>query len=110
MAGVINVTNGVLPYIYNTQVGSHITGSVDISGSLFVNEVSGAIYLQSSSNYYGEGKYLRNIPRSALTEDALISTEIKSGSVTASVSPDFGFKVITTIYIIGIWFTIYWKC
>jgi hypothetical protein len=30
-----------------------------------------------------------------LTEDALISTEIKSGSITASVTPDEGFRVIT---------------
>ena len=95
MAGVINVANGVLPYIYDTEIGSRITGSVDISGSLFVNEISGGLFLASSSVYYGEGKYLRNIPRSSLTEDALISTEIKSGSVTASVSPDEGFKVIT---------------
>jgi hypothetical protein len=31
-----------------------------------------------------------------LTPDALISTEIKSGSVTASVSPEFGF-VVTSV-------------
>jgi hypothetical protein len=49
--------------------------------------------LDSSSAYYGEGTYLRNIPRNALSDDALISTEIKSGSVTASVSPDKGFVV-----------------
>ncbi|NDC22457.1 hypothetical protein EBZ57_03780, partial [bacterium] len=30
-----------------------------------------------------------------MTEEALISTEIKSGSVTASVSPNFGFRVIS---------------
>ena len=73
--------------------GSEITGSVKISGSLFITAVSGALVLGSSSAYYGEGTYLRNIPRNALSEDALISTEIKSGSVTASVSPNFGFVV-----------------
>jgi len=73
--------------------GSQFTGSVDISGSLFINPYSGSIKLATGSVYYGEGKYLREIPRSALTEDALISTEIKSGSVTASVAPNFGFKV-----------------
>ena len=73
--------------------GSQFTGSVDISGSLFIKPYSGSIQLATGSSYYGEGRYLREIPRSALTEDALISTEIKSGSVTASVSPNFGFVV-----------------
>jgi len=95
MAGVINIVNGNPNFIYDTQIGSRLTGSVDISGSLFINEISGGLFLASSSVYYGEGTFLRNIPRSALTEDALVSTEIKSGSVTASVSPDFGFRVQT---------------
>jgi len=81
--------------LFTTQIASRFTGSIDISGSLFVNDNSGALYIGSSSFLYAEGTYLRNIPRSALTEDALISTEIKSGSVTASVTPDEGFRVIT---------------
>jgi len=64
--------------------------SID-SGSHF----SGSVYIDSSSYLYSDGRYLRNIPRSALTEDALVSTEIKSGSVTASVSPEYGFIVTT---------------
>jgi hypothetical protein len=79
--------------VESAESGSEFTGSVDISGSLFINAVSGGVFLASSSAYYGEGTYLRNIPRSALTEDALVSAEIKSGSVTASVSPNFGFRV-----------------
>jgi hypothetical protein len=79
--------------VQSEESGSQLTGSVSISGSLFVSPFSGSIQLASGSSYYGEGQFLRNIPRSALTEDALISTEIKSGSVTASVSPDFGFVV-----------------
>jgi hypothetical protein len=59
------------------------------------SDFSGSIRIDSSSFIYSEGTFLRNIPRSALTEDALISTEIKSGSITASVAPDYGFKVIT---------------
>jgi hypothetical protein len=59
------------------------------SGSSF----SGSVLIDSSSFIFSEGTYLRNIPRSALTQDPLLSVEIKSGSVTASVSPDEGFKV-----------------
>jgi hypothetical protein len=59
------------------------------------SDFSGSIRIDSSSFIYSEGTYLRNIPRNALTEEALISTEIKSGSVTASVSPNFGFRVIS---------------
>src|SRR6056300_306845 len=55
------------------------------SGSGF----SGSIFIDSSSFIYAEGDFLRNIPRTALTEDALISTFIASGSVTASVDPDY---------------------
>ena len=71
------------------------TGSVttELSGSLFV---SGNVQLNSGSAFSGSGENLFNIPRSALTEDALLSTEIVSGSVTASVSPNEGF-VVTSI-------------
>jgi len=79
--------------VQSAASGSRITGSVAITGSLTITATSGALVLGSSSAYFGEGTYLRNIPRNALTEDALLSTEIKSGSVTASVSPDFGFVV-----------------
>jgi len=78
-----------------TQIASQFTGSISVSGSVYINDVSGGLFIESSSFIYAVGTHLRNIPRSALTDDALISTEIKSGSVTASVSPDFGFKVIT---------------
>jgi len=81
--------------VESIESGSQFTGSVNISGSLYINPYSGSLQLASGSSYYGEGSYLRNIPRSALTEDAQISTEIKSGSVTASVSPDYGFIVLT---------------
>ena len=61
-----------------------------MSGSLFV---SGAVQLNSGSKFSGSGEDLFDIPRSALTEDALLSTFIRSGSVTASVSPNDGFVV-----------------
>jgi len=95
-----SVTASVTPdYGFRVEsdlVGSEFTGSVSITGSLEIIATSGSLILGSSSAYFGEGTYLRNIPRSALTEDALISAEIKSGSVTASVSPDYGFRVISS--------------
>ncbi|NBU98527.1 MAG: hypothetical protein EBS19_10025, partial [Spirochaetia bacterium] len=60
--------------IKNYEFGDNIS-NIDFSGS---------IRIDSSSFIYSEGTFLRNIPRNALTEEALISTEIKSGSVTAS--------------------------
>ena len=56
--------------------------------------VSGTIEIPSGSGYFsGSGEGLFNIPRTALTQDALISSFIASGSVTASVSDDLGFLV-----------------
>jgi len=70
-----------------------IDSGSQFSGSLFVS--GGYIRVETGSFFSGSGAGLSNIPRSALTLDALISTEIKSGSVTASVSPNEGFKVIS---------------
>ena len=64
--------------------GSEFTGSIEISGS---------VTLASGSIYSGSGAGLFDIPRSALTPDALLSTLLTTGSVTASVTPQFGFKV-----------------
>jgi hypothetical protein len=68
-------------------VTSVASGS-QFTGSLFV---AGNIQLHSGSYFSGSGEKLFNIPRSALTPDALVATLIASGSVTASTSPDFGF-------------------
>ena len=87
-----SVTASVSPdkgfVVQSLESGSQFTGS------LFV---SGGIELSSGSSYSGSGARLFDIPRSALTQDALISTEIKSGSVTASVSPDTGFLVTSIV-------------
>jgi len=64
--------------------GSQITGSIRVSGSA---------YVESGSIFVGDGSGLRNIPLSALSEEVVAATKITSGSVTASVSPAFGFKV-----------------
>jgi len=68
------------------------TGSVEITGSLTTEGVV-EIPFDSAGFFSGSGEGLSNIPRSALTEDAQVSSRITSGSVTASVSPDFGFRL-----------------
>ena len=76
-----------------------VTGSLDvfgdttISGSTFV---SGNVNIGSGSSFSGSGENLFNIPASALTEDALLSNLITTGSVSASVSPDGFFRVFGT--------------
>ena len=71
--------------IISIESGSQFTGSLFVTG--------GYIRVATGSFFSGSGAGLNNIPRNALTEDALTSFEIKSGSVTASVSPNFGFRV-----------------
>src|SRR5210317_7146 len=81
------ITSGSVTASVSPDTGFVVT-SVD-SGSLFIGDVK----LQSGSVFSGSGRDLFNIPRSALTEDALLSSFIVSGSVTASVSPNEGFVV-----------------
>ena len=72
------------------KVLSVVSGST-FTGSLFV---SGNVVIPSGSGFFsGSGEGLFNIPISALNIDSLVSTRIASGSVTASVSPNFGFVV-----------------
>ena len=59
------------------------------SGSTFFGDVK----LSSGSVFSGSGAELFNIPRAALTPDALLSNLIASGSVTASVTPEDGFTI-----------------
>jgi hypothetical protein len=90
------ITSGSVTASVDPQTGFVVT-SVDsgsiFSGSLFV---SGGIQLNSGSAFSGSGENLFDIPRSALTEDALLSSFIVSGSVTASVSPDGFFRIQST--------------
>jgi len=92
-----SVTASVAPstgfVVTSVASGSAFTGSVRISGSLIANGVS----VRSGSFFSGSGRDLFDIPRSALTPDALDSTRIATGSVTASVTPEFGFRVESTI-------------
>ncbi len=56
--------------------------------------VSGNVEIPSGSGFFsGSGEGLFNMPITALTDDALITNQITSGSVTASVSPNRGFIV-----------------
>ena len=68
---------------------SKVSGS-QFTGSLFV---SGGVSLGSGSVFSGSGADLFDIPRAALTPDALLSSFITSGSVTASVDPNIGFRL-----------------
>ena len=65
-------------------VESRTSGS-QFTGSLFI---SGGIEINSGSSFSGSGAKLFDIPRSALTQDALLSALIVSGAVTASTEND----------------------
>src|SRR6056300_1744595 len=71
-----------------------VDGDTNISGGLFVT--GGNVQLSSGSFFSGSGEGLFNIPKSALTDDALLSNLITTGSVTASVSTDGFFRVFST--------------
>jgi hypothetical protein len=90
-----SVTASVFPdsgfIVKSEDYGSQFTGSIFVSGSRGIEIVSG-------SSYSGSGARLFDIPRSALTPDALLSTLIVSGSVTASVDPSYGFRVTSYEY------------
>ena len=85
--------------VSTTIQSGDVTASVsNEDGFVVISEGSGSTFfgnitLSSGSKYSGSGEDLFDIPRSALTEDALLSTFIRSGSVTASVTPDEGFVV-----------------
>jgi hypothetical protein len=87
-----SVTASALPdrgfVVDSVASGSKFSGSLFVSGGY-----GGVIQAMTGSFFSGSGKGLFNIPRNALTEDALLSVEIKSGSVTASVDPQYGFRV-----------------
>jgi hypothetical protein len=36
-------------WLFTASIASQFTGSVDISGSLFINDVSGGLFIESSS-------------------------------------------------------------
>jgi len=97
-SGLINVPAAVAPLIASGSVTASVSDrlgfvvSSSVSGSLFIGDVR----LASGSVFSGSGRDLFNIPRTALSEDALISDLIASGSVTASVSPNRGFVVTST--------------
>jgi len=79
----VSPENGFL--IISQESGSTFTGSLFVSGN---------ITIPSGSGYFsGSGEGLFNIPLSALNIDSLVATKIATGSVTASVTPQFGFKV-----------------
>jgi hypothetical protein len=85
-----SVTASVSPntglIVTSLEFGSTFSGSINLSGSIFAY---GNISIISGS-FTGSGAGLFDIPESALS---FTPNKITSGSVTASVSPQFGFKV-----------------
>jgi hypothetical protein len=69
----------------NTSVRIH-SGSLTVSGSVFVS--GGNIVAQSGSTFVGDGSGLSNINIANLSFETFL---LKSGSFTASISPDKGF-------------------
>ena len=102
-SGLTNIQLANLSLEINQITSGSVTASVDpiegfvvtsvAAGSTFVGNlfVSGNISITSGSVYSGSGANLFDIPESALS---FSPNKIASGSVTASVSPNFGFRVV----------------
>jgi hypothetical protein len=75
-----------LDRVVGTFTGS-FSGSADLSGS-FTGSFSGSADLSGSfsGSFFGDGAGLFNLPQ---------ATKLSSGSVTASVAPNFGFTVLS---------------
>ena len=80
-----------IPALTSTLIGSgSVTASIAPNTGLVVNTFSTFQFPVSASMFTGSGRGLFDIPESALS---FFPNKIVSGSVTASVNPDFGFKV-----------------
>jgi hypothetical protein len=88
-SNLLNVPSTVAPRIASGSV----TASIAPNTGFIVNTFAQFEFPVSASMFSGSGRGLFDIPRSALTPDALTATLIATGSVTASVSPNYGFKV-----------------
>ena len=84
-AELLNITASA--GLFNTSL--NVGTNQQITTSPATTFLSGSF---SGSFFQGDGSGLFNIPKSALSGD---SPRIASGSVTASVSPDDGFRVIS---------------
>ena len=94
MGGQFNIVDEFL-----VDIDTKIIGNPQITGSLFVTnefEASGI-----SGSFSGSGRDLFDIPLSALSEDLPPQSLISTGSVTASLSPDFRFQMNATASITG---------
>jgi hypothetical protein len=80
------------------QIGTRtfVSGNLSVTGSLFVT--GGNIIANSGSTFFGDGSGLRNINIANLSFETFI---LKSGSATASISPDNGFVVNTSSFVWG---------
>ena len=69
------------------SVSGSFLGQIEATGSFKGKvEASGSFTGSFTGSYFGDGRDLFNLP---------VATKLATGSVTASVSPDYGFKVIS---------------
>jgi len=73
-----------------------VSGNLSVSGGLFVT--GGNVIVSSGSTFIGDGSGITNINIANLSFETFI---LKSGSYTASISPDKGFVVNTSASIWG---------
>lgn len=93
-----NVTASVSPadgfVVTSLSQGSSFSGSVDISGSVFVDS-----NIVVSGYFSGSGENLTNIPQSAIVGGVgSTATKLASGSLTASLQPSLGFVIDGDVY------------
>ena len=103
----MNVTHFTASFITASTIetsGSNIFGDESSDTHTFIgdiiaeNNISASGYI-SGSIFSGDGSGLINIPASGIT--GLNLSQISSGSVTASIAPDKGFRVNTNTEITG---------
>ena len=80
------------------QIGTRtfVSGNLSVTGGLFVT--GGNVVVTSGSTFIGDGSGLTNINIANLSFETFI---LRSGSVTASISPDKGFVVNTSSFVWG---------
>ena len=97
----INTTDGKVYFAKSGSLGPSIEELVSTNtvntGSIFLTGNVTASYF--SGSFIGDGTGLYNVPASGVT--GLQLDQIGSGSVTASISPDHGFRVNTDTSITG---------
>ena len=101
LSGSIDSLSSSVASINNTQNGrldslETASGSIRTNFNTFTSSYNTGSF---TGSFKGDGGQLYNIPSSGITGLSLF--QIASGSVSASISPDNGFRVNTDVYIDG---------